>query len=254
MGWVWRVDLRKSHRLAVLPGRRFNFRHYGDITRILYEQQHLVRFGKSFEADILKRYVDLLRPGSVVLDIGANIGLYSLLGSETIEKAGKILAFEPEPLTYQALLRNLKLNKSDNVKTFPIALSDHQGRIRLSVPTEVRAQYSYGDSYLSIDPAKHDDPAAPIECRRLDDVLADEGIDHVDLIKIDVEGAEHLCLKGAERLLSGSSKPVILMECDETLSRRFGYSVFDTLLLLHKHGYACEQIGVHQWMARPVSP
>jgi FkbM family methyltransferase len=145
------------------------------------------------------------------------------------------------------------LNKAENVSTFPIALSDRQGKIRLSVPTEVRAQYSYGDSYLSMDPSKHDDPASPIECRRLDDVLADAGIDHVDLIKIDVEGSEHLCLKGAERLLSGSSKPIILMECDETLSRRFGYSVFDTLLLLHNYGYACEQIGVHQWMARPVA-
>jgi FkbM family methyltransferase len=252
MGLRWRIDFRKNHRLEVLPGKRYNFAHYGDITRMLYEQQHLVRFGKSFEADILKRFLELIRPGSVILDIGANVGLFSLVGAEAAGANGKILGFEPNPVTYATLLRNLSLNDVGNVRTFPIALSDHQGRIRLSVPKEVRAQFSYGDSYLSIDPSVNDDPTAQIECKRLDDVLADQGIDRVDLIKIDVEGAEHLCLKGAERLLSDSSKPIILMECDETLSRRFGYSVFDTLLLLHQYGYDCEQVGVHQWIARPA--
>lgn len=251
-GVLWRIDIRKIHRLSVLPGKRYTFAHYGDITRMLYEQQHLVKFGKSFEADVLQRFLELIRPGSVILDIGANVGLFSLVGSEGTGPNGKILAFEPQPLTHATLLRNLSLNGAGNVRTFPIALSDQPGRIRLSVPKEVRATYSYGDSYLSIDPSAHDDPMAQIECKRLDDVLAEQGIDRVDLIKIDVEGAEYLCLKGATRLLDSQHKPVILMECDETLCRRFGLSVFDTLLLLHQYGYACEQVGVHQWIARPA--
>jgi FkbM family methyltransferase len=220
---------------------------------MLYEQQHLVKFGKSFEADVLQRFLELIRPGSVILDIGANVGLFSLVGAEAAGTNGKILAFEPQPFTHATLLRNLSLNGAGNVRTFPIALSDQPGRITLSVPKEVRATYSYGDSYLSIDPSAHDDPMAQIECKRLDDVLAEQGIDRVDLIKIDVEGAEYLCLKGATMLLDSQHKPVILMECDETLCRRFGHSVFDPLLLLHNHGYACEQIGVHQWMAQPVA-
>jgi FkbM family methyltransferase len=250
-GVLWRIDIRKIHRLSVSPGKRYIFAHYGDITRMLYEQQHLVKFGKSFEADVLKRYLEMIKPDSIVLDIGANVGLFSLVGAEATGLGGKILAFEPEPLTYATLIQNLSLNGVENVRALPFALSDRSGKIRLSVPKEVRATYSYGDSYLSINPLANDDPTAQIECKRLDDVLAEQGIDRVDLIKIDVEGAEHLCLKGAERLLSGSSKPIILMECDETLSRRFGYSVFDTLLLLHNYGYACEQVGVHQWIARP---
>ena len=252
MGVLWRMDFRKTHHLQVLPGKRYDFVHYGDITRMLYEQQHLVKFGKSFEADVLKRYLEMIKPGSVVLDIGANVGLFSLVGAEAAGPNGIILAFEPNPVTHTTLLRNLSLNGVGNIRTFPVALSDHPGRIRLSVPKEVRAQFSYGDSYLSIDPSTHDDPMAQIECKRLDDVLADQGIDRVDLIKIDVEGAEYLCLKGATMLLDSQHKPVILMECDETLCRRFGHSVFDTLLLLHQYGYACEQVGVHQWIARPA--
>lgn len=249
----WKTGYRSSHRLQVLPGKRFSFTHYGDITRLLFEQQHLVSIGKSFEADILQVFVGLIRPGSVILDIGANVGLYSLLGSELVGSEGRILAFEPEPNTYAALLKNLSVNRIHNVSALPMALSDSNGLVELAVPEEVKAKFEYGDSYLSMKPADADKSTAPIPCRRLDDVLEELNILKVDVIKIDVEGAEYLCLSGANRLLNGVHKPVILLECDEVLSQRFGYSVFNTLLLLHKCGFSCEQIDLHQWIARPSS-
>lgn len=252
-GMLWKSGYRSSHRLNVLPDRHFTFTHYGDITRLLFEQQHLVNIGKSFESDILQIFVGLIKPGSVILDIGANVGLYSLLGSEMIGPAGKILAFEPEPATHAALLENLSVNRIENVTALPIALSDKNGTVALSVPEEVKAKFEFGDSYLSMDPAATDGSRNAIHCRRLDEILEEMNLLKVDLIKIDVEGAEYLCLSGAERLLQGEHKPIILLECDEILSRRFGHSVFDTLLFLHQHGYECEQIGLHQWIARPRS-
>lgn len=252
-GLLWKSGYRSSHRLQVLPGKRFSFKHYGDITRLLFEQQHLVSIGKSFEADILQVFVGLIRPGSVILDIGANVGLYSLLGSELTGPGGRILAFEPEPNTCAALKKNLSLNGINNVTTLPMALSDRNGMVELVVPEEVKAKFEYGDSYLSMKQTDADKSPAAIPCRRLDEVLEEMNILNVDVIKIDVEGAEYLCLSGAKRLLKGVHKPVILMECDEVLSRRFGRSVFDTLLLLHQCGYTCEQIGLHQWIARPSS-
>lgn len=253
MGWVWKVGLSNSHQLKVLPGKYFTFTHYGDITRLLFEQQHLVSIGRSFETDVLRIYAGLIKPGSVILDIGANVGLYSLLGAEKAGPTGRILAFEPEPTTHAALLKNLTLNHIDHVTALPLALSDRNGQVELSVPEEVKAKYEFGDSYLSMNPAATDGSLHTIPCRRLDDVLEEMNISKVDLIKIDVEGAEYLCLSGAERLLQGDHKPIILMECDEILSKRFGHSVFDTLLLLHQHGYESEQIGLHQWIARPRS-
>ncbi len=248
---LWKTGYKSSHHLQVLPGKRFYFTHYGDITRLLFEQQHLVSIGKSFEADILQVFVGLIRPGSVILDIGANVGLYSLLGSELVGPEGRILSFEPEPNTYEVLLKNLSVNRINNVSALPMALSERNGMVVLAVPEEVKAKFEYGDSYLSMKPADDDKSPAAIPCRRLDEVLVEMNIAKVDVIKLDVEGAEYLCLCGAERLLKGVQKPVILLECDEILSRRFGHSVFDTLLLLHQHGYACEQIGLHQWIARP---
>ena len=252
-GRIWKAGLRSSHHLQVLPGRSFTFTHYGDITRLLFEQQHLVSIGKSFETDVLQIYAGLIRPGSVVLDIGANIGLYSLLGSEMVGPKGRILAFEPEPNTHAVLLKNLSANRIKNVTALPMALSDRNGIVELAVPVVVKARFEYGDSYLSMNPSATEGSSNAIPCRRLDEVLEEMNISKVDLIKIDVEGAEYLCLSGAERLLQEDHKPIILLECDEILSRRFGHSVFDTLLLLHQHGYECEQIGLHQWIARPRS-
>lgn len=252
-GWIWKAGLRSSHRLQVLPDKSFTFTHYGDITRLLFEQQHLVKMGKSFETDVLQIFVGLIKPGFVILDIGANVGLYSLLGSELVGSEGRILAFEPEPNTYAALLKNLSVNRIHNVSALPMALSDSNGLVELAVPEEVKAKFEYGDSYLSMKPADANKSTAPIPCRRLDEVLEEMNILKVDVVKINVEGAEYLCLSGAKGLLNGVHKPVILLECDEVLSRRFGYSVFDTLLLLHKCGFSCEQIDLHQWIARPSS-
>jgi FkbM family methyltransferase len=134
-----------------------------------------------------------------------------------------------------------------------MALSDRNGMVELAVPEVVKARFEYGDSYLSMNPSATEGSSNAIPCRRLDEVLEEMNISKLDLIKIDVEGAEYLCLSGAERLLQEDHKPIILLECDEILSRRFGHSVFDTLLLLHQHGYECEQIGLHQWIARPRS-
>ena len=114
----------------------------------MFEQQHLVSIGKSFEADILQVFVGLIRPGSVILDIGANVGLYSLLGSELVGPEGRILAFEPEPNTHAVLLKNLSANRIKNVTALPMALSDRNGMVELAVPEVVKARFEYGDSYL----------------------------------------------------------------------------------------------------------
>jgi FkbM family methyltransferase len=193
-----------------------------------------------------------LKPGDRVLDIGANVGLYSLLGSQVVGSSGRIFAFEPNPKTFGVLLQNLEFNGCVNVNCAQIALSNRSGKVSLAIPDEVQAKYAYGDSYLSMYPEESKNKGlGGVTCMELDVFLKENGVDFVDIIKIDVEGAEMLCFEGAKLLLSGSSKPVIIMECDEVLCRRFGYSVFDTLKFLDGFGYVFEQFDVHQWIAIP---
>ena len=248
----WALGISGKHWIRVLPGYGYSFVHFGDVTKLLYAHQHLVPFRKSFEYSTLSRFVSLLKPGDRVLDIGANVGLYSLLGSQIVGSSGRIFAFEPNPKTCGVLRQNLELNGCANVDCAQVALSNKSGTVSLAIPDEVQAKYAYGDSYLSMYPEESKNgEVGGVPCMKLDVFLKENGIDYVDVIKIDVEGAEMLCFEGAKLLLSSSVKPVIIMECDEVLCRRFGYSVFDTLKFLDGFGYVFEQFDVHQWIATP---
>ena len=231
----------------------FRFARYGDVARLLYMQSHLVRFGKSFETGLLDLFSERVFPGATVIDVGANVGMYSMVASRLVGPQGTVLAYEPDPLTFRILRQNLEKNGCTNVQAFPLALSDRAGRVRLSVPDAVQASYVYGDSYRSMTPVE-DGASDSIECVPLDVHLAGLGIQRADVMKVDVEGAELACLKGASALLSGDGRPFMLVECDEALCRRFGNNVFSTLSYLEQKGYVPEQIAAHDWVAHPSHP
>lgn len=250
-GLYWDMGLQGSFRIPVRRGMRFEFARYGDVARMLYMQSHLVRVGKSFETGMLDLFCCRLTPGATVIDVGANVGMYSMAASRLVGPQGRVLAYEPDPVTFGVLQRNLERNGCTNVRAFPLALSDKAGRVRLSVPDAVQAKYSYGDSYHSMTPVEADAEGG-IECVTLDAHLAGIGIGRADVMKVDVEGAELACLKGASELLWGAGRPFVMVECDEALCRRFGNTVFDTLAYLDGKGYEPEQIAAHDWMARPM--
>ena len=90
-----------------------------------------------------------------------------------------------------------------------------------------------------------------IDATTIDLFIKREKIEKVDLIKIDIEGAELLCFKGAETLLSSATPPVIIMECCENFCDRFEYRVYDLLEYLAKFGYKFYQYEPSQWLAVP---
>jgi FkbM family methyltransferase len=248
-GLHWDMGLRSSFEIPVRKGMRFRFERYGDVARMLYMQSHLVRLGKSFETGMLDLFCSYLSPGATVIDVGANVGMYSMAASRLVGPQGLVLAYEPDPVTFEVLTRNLAMNGCDNVRAFPYALSDREGLVDLSVPAAVKAGYVYGDAYRSM--RKLEDGAAGIRAVSLDTHLEELGIAAADVMKIDVEGAELPCLRGAMVLLSGKGAPTILVECDEALCREFGNAVFDTLALLDGRGYVIRQLELHDWLALP---
>lgn len=250
-GLHWDMGLRSSFEIPVRKGMRFRFERYGDVARMLYMQSHLVRFGKSFETGMLDLFCSRLSPGATVIDVGANVGMYSMAASRLVGPQGLVLAYEPDPVSFAVLRRNLEANGCTNVRAFPLALSDRPGHVSLSVPDVVQARYAYGDSFHSMTPLAEGDEGG-IECVTLDAHLAGIGIARADVMKVDVEGAELGCLKGASGLLWGAGRPFLMLECDEALCRRFGNNVFETLAYLDGKGYVPEQIAAHDWVARPM--
>ena len=182
------------------------------------------------ELDFVER---LLRPGMTVLDIGAHHGLYTLLASKRVGARGRVLAFEPSPRERKRLLRHLRINGCVNVDVQPYALGDRTGEADLFL---VEGSHDWCNS-LKPPVVEERTCKIRVEVRRLDDVLAKFGIDRVDFIKLDVEGAELSFLRGAASVLISESRPAILAEVQDLRTEPWGYAAREIVKFLSGAGY-----------------
>jgi FkbM family methyltransferase len=229
-----------THRIQIIKNQWFTVKHYGIIAEVLFTEQHLVGTNQAFETKTLSRFAELVKPNDTVLDIGANIGMFSLLGSRLVGDNGRIIAFEPSRKTFDILNENLKLNNCKNVEIVQLALGDTEGSIFLG---EVE-----NDALNFID--KNQKTGEEVALKLLDNYLKENKINKIDFIKIDIEGAEYLCFKGATEMLK-NHRPTIIMECNENWCLRFGYSVFELLNFLSQFNYRFENYDDNQWLCFP---
>ena len=159
----------------------------------------------------LRVWHELAQSVSVVYDVGANTGVYSLVAS-TNEKA-QIYAFEPVPLIFDMLKENISLNSLTNVTPLPNVVSDENGAIALYIPQSgwvdvASVDKTFAQRYVQ------DDELVEIECQSvtMDSHASKEGVsDQTILVKIDVEGAELKVLQGMQQLMT-AGKVICLVE------------------------------------------
>jgi FkbM family methyltransferase len=184
------------------------------------------------EARDFEAIMQLVRPGSVVVDVGANFGLYALSAALYARPQGRVFAFEPAPNAFALLERNIADNGLSGVVTAkPVAVGAAARRAAFYIGRDV--------SFSSLHRTKRlDDDAGTIDVEivALDAALAH--IQSVDLFKIDVEGGEADVLRGARELLRRSRAPIVQFEfshknIDET--RRAAFE--ETLALLASDGF-----------------
>jgi FkbM family methyltransferase len=148
-----------------------------------------------------------LKPGMKVIDIGANEGCYSVLCGAKVGENGKVWAFEPSPREFAVLKANAEQNPKLNIACFPVAIGNKNGTVKLRIAEGIHAgQNTLGEFSYSITELDF----AIVSIRRLDDLIFEAKTDRIDLIKIDVEGAEGLVLEGARRTLE-TFRPVVLL-------------------------------------------
>jgi FkbM family methyltransferase len=181
-----------------------------------------------FERRDALRLSRIVKPGHTIVDAGANIGYYSLLFAKWLKGAGSVHAFEPFPSTAQSFIRNLQLNPDlqGTVQLHQIALSNHSGTVSMDVPDSANC----GCNYISTS------SPGMIRAVKLDDFVAEHGIERLDLLKIDIEGAEVSLLQGAELTLK-RLRPVIMIEINPSALRRFGQTAADVVSILGLHRY-----------------
>lgn len=177
--------------------------------------------------DIFDYYnLPFLREGDTVIDVGANIGITALLFRSYVGISGRVMAFEPHPCTFKYLRSNIKLNGIANVDCFNMALGDSQRNVGLS-------DQGKRDTCNSI--ATDDVGAIMVSMRTLDDVVAQENVGRVRLIKIDCEGFEPSVLGGASKTLERTD--FLIVEAIESNLNKYGSSTQALCDLLMGRGF-----------------
>jgi FkbM family methyltransferase len=146
---------------------------------------------------------NFLSAGAVLVDVGANYGIYSLAASRLVGASGRIFAFEPARSTFSVLEKNIALNRIANVQPVCLALSDGTGEGRL---------YHHVDSSRnSLMGGASAQEAEVVQVSTLDRALLELGAPRVDFVKIDAEGADELVCRGALDTLQ-KDLPVVMFE------------------------------------------
>lgn len=173
---------------------------------------------------------NILRSDDVFIDIGANIGAFSLLAASKITN-GKIYAFEPSPHILPILKQNIALNnKFDRIEIEKVAASDKEGNINFDISET--PDYNH---IVSSNEVKR--KSINILTKTIDFFLKRKNISHVKLIKIDVEGAEMIVLKGMQKSLQQRKVDALIIEVNKLSFARFGFSVKDMRGYLEDFGY-----------------
>jgi FkbM family methyltransferase len=150
-----------------------------------------------------------LQPGSVVIDVGANLGEWTVAFARKVGAAGRVLAIEPTPRSAAALEATLAANALRQAEIVRCAIGEYDGNADLAVPIVTSARSDTGTARVG--PACLGYEAVQIPLRRLDSLAVERTLDRIDLIKIDVEGHERRVLEGAAAILDGC-RPVLVIE------------------------------------------
>jgi FkbM family methyltransferase len=189
-----------------------------------------------------------VKPGETVVDLGANFGLYTYHLSRVLRDRGRIYAFEPVPFTFETLQLVAKILRFRNVELIEKGCSDQPGKISFEVPVQSSGAFAAGQAYIG---GRKDDREGKeqqvrwsgtreVKCEvvRLDDFLPE--VDNLTLIKCDIEGAELLAFRGAEKLVA-RHLPTVICEINPWFLEGFGIRLEDLTGFFFDQGYRLYQ-------------
>lgn len=196
-----------------------------------------IYLGGIYERQTRSRLLELIEPGSLVLDIGANVGAHTLPMAQRVGPKGRVLAFEPTSFAVQKLRRTLTLNPSlsERVEVHHCYLSEQDGG---SVPAAIHSSWPL-EGAAGKQHEKHlgsEMATGAADARSLDSVIRDHETQRVQLVKIDVDGHESAVLKGASNMLR-EMRPILVMELAPYVLEENGTSLAELLSLILPYEY-----------------
>ena len=197
-----------------------------------------------YEEGVVEKLRSLLKPGMTFVDVGANAGLYTVIGAHLVGERGRVIAFEPQVDLAELVRENSRLNDLNNVQVEMSALGSTEGEATLfqvsksndgQATTRIRSgERNFGEP-------------VQVGLTRLSSALSALDIEAVDGLKIDTEGAELDVLEGFLDGWTGKRPKFILFECIEKHLLRFGHTTEMLLEFLRRHGYQVRCLFRGRW-------
>jgi len=212
--------------------------------RRLFEQAYL-SYKLLLEAGPVGQLQRFVPPGSIAVDVGANIGFFTLRFARWVGAGGRVIAIEPEAENFAALQRRLATARlSDRVVAIQAIAAEAAGTAQLEINKDHPGDHKIGKG------------GVPVAAVTLDAALDPHGDKPVSLVKIDVQGAEMSVLRGAAKLLE-RHRPALFVEIDDKALRKQGSSageVFDALAARGYRPYRLRRFAAPELMAVPTAP
>jgi FkbM family methyltransferase len=235
----WRLALRAIRRAREIGPRmgqrivwtKHRFRMRLDLAD--WVDQHIYATGE-YEPDVVAVATAALRPGLTAVDIGANVGFFSLLFASLVGPSGKVIALEPQPRAYGRLVENLALNQRLKADVRRVAASDTVGQLYFYCGP---AEHS---GIASLRPLGGSPERITVPTATGDSLFRE--CEQIDLIKVDVEGAETLVLRGLSSAID-RCRPDLIIEVSNRYLQEMGSSGRELCGLLCHRGYKMFQIG-----------
>jgi FkbM family methyltransferase len=186
---------------------------------------------ETYEVDFFK---SLLKPGMAVLDVGSNIGLYASIAAAAVGPGGRVVAVEPNARNCELVRKTIERNKFTNLRLFQAAVSDHTGPGELYLCDDNMADHRiYGS---------HARRTVPVDFMRLDDIFAASELRTVDIMKMDIQGAEAIAFDGMDNVLSVNPRIRVLMEFWPWGIRQSGRDPAQLLAHIRRLGFVVREI------------
>ncbi|MGQ0663062.1 MAG: FkbM family methyltransferase [Pseudomonadota bacterium] len=192
-----------------------------------------------FRPEVSKLLNRMLRPGHVAFDIGANIGMHSVVMANRVGTSGKVVCFEPDPHPLARLKRNLALNGFDFVDTHQIALSANSERRRFYSHDEGIGNFANASLYA--ENVGRPTPSVEIEVVSLDDFIAGHPVPRLDVVKLLAQGEEWNILEGGRETLA-RFRPKVFFLYEPAYWRRVNRTLADAVKFFAAIGYTTSAV------------
>lgn len=198
--------------------------------RRVFEAAYML-YKRRLEAGPIEHLREVVRPGTLVIDVGANIGFFTRLFGRWVQPGGAVLAIEPEPRNLERLAALVERERlAGSVEVLAGVAAEASGTLRLRLNPHHPGDHKIGEDGL------------PVPAHALDDLMTRRGWPPVSLIKIDVQGAEERVLDGARQTLRRRS-PALFLEVHDQALRGFGSSAERLLGRVAAAGYSLHALG-----------